>query len=285
MRAKLKPLAEQVIVIAGASAGVGLAAARQAADAGAAVVLVGRNEAALRQACEEINAAGGRAHPVAGDIGDAEDAAKAARAAIARFGGFDIWINGAGLGLHGDPKAMKAEDHERLFRASYFGLVNGSLEAARTLRTRQGGGVIVNLDAAPPKDAGLLASPYSSSKRAVKRFTASLANTLRREGAPIDVVLVRAGADETRTARALLRAVTPAAATAGATAALGLGALALAGTALWFGRGRIAATARPLVGRALRPLVIGAARRRPLAAVKLVAKHPRQALKLASALR
>jgi len=68
----------------------------------------------------------------------------------------------------------------------------------------------------------------------------------------------------------------------------GLGVLALAGAALWFGRGKIAqaaAAARPKVARAVRPVVAGAVRRRPLQAAKLAAKHPKQALKLAKALR
>jgi NADP-dependent 3-hydroxy acid dehydrogenase YdfG len=294
MRANLKPLADQVIVITGASSGVGLATARKAAEGGAAVVLVGRNENALRQVCEKINAQGGRAHPVTGDMGDAEDVAKAARAAVARFGGFDVWINDAGIGLHGDLKTLKAEDHERLFRGCYFGLVNGSLEAARSLRGRPGGGVIVNLECGLPEGASKLAAPYSPSKRAVKRFTDALRSTLRREAAPVDVVLVRDAGDPDRTANALLRAAQPHVAPAGVGAAVtGVGLLALASAALWLGRDRLGQAAkaaakvsvRPAIGRAVRPLVIGAAKRRPLQAARLLAKHPRQALKLAAALR
>ncbi|MDD3836280.1 MAG: SDR family NAD(P)-dependent oxidoreductase, partial [Phenylobacterium sp.] len=92
MRARLKPLDQQVIVITGASSGIGLATARKAAQAGAAVVLAARNEEALRTVCAEINAAGGRAHAVAADVGDAQEVEKIARAAIARFGGFDTWV-------------------------------------------------------------------------------------------------------------------------------------------------------------------------------------------------
>jgi NAD(P)-dependent dehydrogenase (short-subunit alcohol dehydrogenase family) len=264
------------------------------AEGGAAVVLVGRNENALRQVCEKINAQGGRAHPVTGDMGDAEDVAKAARAAVARFGGFDVWINDAGIGLHGDLKTLKAEDHERLFRGCYFGLVNGSLEAARSLRGRPGGGVIVNLECGLPEGASKLAAPYSPSKRAVKRFTYALRSTLRREAAPVDVVLVRDAGDPDRTANALLRAAQPHVAPAGVGAAVtGVGLLALASAALWLGRDRLGQAAkaaakvsvRPAIGRAVRPLVIGAAKRRPLQAARLLAKHPRQALKLAAALR
>ncbi|MFT4934581.1 MAG: NADP-dependent 3-hydroxy acid dehydrogenase YdfG [Pseudoalteromonas distincta] len=129
MPVKLKPLSEQVIVITGASSGIGLTTARKAAKAGAAVVLASRNEEALKTIADEINAAGGRAHAVAGDVGDPAQVEAIARAAIARFGGFDTWINDAGVGLYGDLETVPLEDHERLFRTNYFGVVNGSLEA------------------------------------------------------------------------------------------------------------------------------------------------------------
>lgn len=189
MPAKLKPLSEQVIVITGASSGIGLATARAAAKAGAAVVLTSRNEAALRQICDEINAAGGRVHPVAGDVGDPQDVARIARAAIARFGGFDTWVNDAGVGAYGELTELSHEDHERLFRTNYFGVVNGSLEAIKHLRTRPGGGAVINVGAALV-DAPLQVA-YSASKHAVKGFTDALRLELRRARAPISVTLVK----------------------------------------------------------------------------------------------
>src|SRR5687767_7318660 len=122
MRAKLKPLDQQVIVITGASSGIGLATARRAAKAGAAVVLAARNEAALREVCEEISAEGGRALPVAADVGDPDDVARIARSAIARFGGFDTWVNDAGVGVYGDLTEIPLADHQQLFRTNYFGV-------------------------------------------------------------------------------------------------------------------------------------------------------------------
>jgi len=191
MPPKLKPLSQQVIVITGASSGIGLATARRAAKAGAAVVLASRNEEVLRAVCEEINAAGGRAHPVVGDVGSPEDVEKIARAAIARFEGFDTWINDAGVGLYGELTETAPADHERLFRTNYFGVVNGSLEAVRHFRARGGPGAIINLGSVLSDVAAARLGAYSASKHAVKGFTDALRAELARDKAPIAVTLVK----------------------------------------------------------------------------------------------
>lgn len=191
MTVKLKPLADQVIVITGASSGIGLATARKAAREGAAVVLASRNEEALRTICAEINAAGGRAHPVAGDVGDPEDVEKIARAAIARFERIDTWINDAGVGLYGELTETPTADHERLFRTNYFGVVNGSLEAVKHFKKRGGPGAIINLGSVLSDVATPLLGAYSASKHAVKGFTDALRIELIREKAPIAVTLIK----------------------------------------------------------------------------------------------
>lgn len=191
MAVKLKPLAEQVIVITGASSGIGLATARKAAQAGAAVVLASRNDEVLRAVCKEINGAGGRAHPVIGDVGSQEDVEKIARAAIARFERFDTWINDAGVGLYGELMQTPAADHERLFRTNYFGVVNGSLEAVRHFRKRGGPGAIINLGSVLSDVATPMMGAYSASKHAVKGFTDALRIELAREKAAISVTLIK----------------------------------------------------------------------------------------------
>src|SRR4051794_30625340 len=93
---QLKPISQQVIVVAGADEGLGLAIARKAARAGAAVVLAGRDEAAVRKASAEITAAGGRAYAVAGDAATEEGCQRIGRAAAARFDRIDSWIDASG---------------------------------------------------------------------------------------------------------------------------------------------------------------------------------------------
>lgn len=191
MRPRPKPLDQQVVVLTGASSGIGLAAARAFAKAGAAVVLAARNGEALREVCAEIEAAGGRALPVTADVGEAGDVARVAQAAIARFGGFDTWVNDAGVGIYGDSLEISLEDHERLFRTNYFGMVHGSLEAARHLKARPGGGVIINIGSVLSDMPSPLMGPYVASKHAVKGFTDSLRVDLQRQGAPIQVTLIK----------------------------------------------------------------------------------------------
>ena len=191
MAVKLKPLSQQVIVVTGASSGIGLATVRKAARAGAAVVLTARNEQALRQICEELTAEGRRVHPVVGDVGDPEDVAKIARAAIARFGGFDTWVNDAGVGVYAELTELSHEDHERIFRTNYFGVVNGSLEAVKHFRGKPGGGALINVGSALSDIAAPLLGAYAASKHAVKGFTDSLRMEVLRDRLPVSITLIK----------------------------------------------------------------------------------------------
>lgn len=191
MRARQKPLDQQVIVITGASSGIGLATARKAAKAGARVVLAARNEEALTEICRQIEAGGGQAHVVVADVGEPEDVAHIARAAIARFDGFDTWVNDAGVGIYGDSLEIPVEDHERIFRTNYFGVVHGSVEAAQHFLSRQGGGTIINVGSVLSDMPAPLMGPYVASKHAVKGFTDTLRMDLQRQGAAIQVSLIK----------------------------------------------------------------------------------------------
>ena len=99
MRVKLKKLRDQVIVITGASSGIGLTTAEMAAERGARVVLNSRNEAALQQAVDNIRRRGGRATYVVGDLADDEAMELLAQRAVDEFGALDTWVNNAGIGL------------------------------------------------------------------------------------------------------------------------------------------------------------------------------------------
>jgi NAD(P)-dependent dehydrogenase (short-subunit alcohol dehydrogenase family) len=191
----LRPLHQQVIVITGASSGIGLVTARMAARAGAGALLVARNEEALRQITAELRADGARVHYVAADVSRREDHERIARTAVERFGGFDSWVNNASVGTVGELDKVTIEDHRRVFDVNYWGVVYGSLEAARHLRLR--GGTIINIGSVLGERTVVLQGPYCAAKHAVRTFTTGLRMELERDGAPISVTHIKPSSIDT----------------------------------------------------------------------------------------
>lgn len=132
MAVKLKKLGKQVMVITGASSGIGLATARMAAERGTRLVLAARSENALRQLTDEITRNGGKAIYVVADVSKQADVRKIARAAQEEFGGFDTWVNNAGTGMYGKLEDVAIEDMRTLFETNVWGLIYGSLEAVKS---------------------------------------------------------------------------------------------------------------------------------------------------------
>jgi short-subunit dehydrogenase len=195
MAVSLKKLEDQVIVITGASSGIGLATARMAAQRGARLVLAARSGDALRQLTDELGQEGGDAVYVLADVSIQNDVHKIAQAAQEKFGGFDTWVNNAGVGMYGKVETTSTDDMKRLFDINFWGLVYGSLEAAKLLKHR--GGAIINVGSTTSERALPLQGVYSASKHAVKGFTDALRMEFEEEGAPISVTLVKPGAVDT----------------------------------------------------------------------------------------
>ncbi len=195
MAVKLKRIEDQVIVITGASSGIGLSTAKLAAERGAKVVLAARDADGLASARVEIEGAGGRAVTVVGDVSNLEDVRSIARKASEAFGGFDTWVNNAGLSIYGPIEEVPVEDARRLFDVNYWGVVHGSLTAVSHLKQR--GGTLINLGSITSDRAVPLQGHYSASKHAVKAFTDALRMELEKEGAPISVTLIKPGAIDT----------------------------------------------------------------------------------------
>src|SRR4051794_30709029 len=195
MGVKLKRLRDQVIVITGASSGIGLTTAEMAAEQGARVVLNARNEPDLRRVCDSIRARGGEATYFAGDVADPDVMDQLAATAIREFGGFDTWINDAGISVYGRLADVPLADKRRLFDVNFWGVVHGCRAAVRHLRER--GGAIINIGSEVSDRAVPLQGIYSASKHAVKAYTDALRMELEEERAPVSVTLVKPGATNT----------------------------------------------------------------------------------------
>jgi short-subunit dehydrogenase len=191
-----KALSDQVLVITGATSGIGLATAEAAVRRGASVLLVARNAPALDAVRTRLAGAKGRVAVFAADVAETSSAERIADAAIEAFGGFDAWINNAGTGTYGTVEQVPVEDHRRIFDVNYFGVLYGSLAAARHLRSR-GGGSIVNIGSMLSDRTILQQGPYSATKHAVQALTDTLRMELEREGADISVTLVKPAAIDT----------------------------------------------------------------------------------------
>lgn len=188
MSLKLKPLADQVIVITGASSGIGLVTARSAARAGASVLLVARSEDVLRQVVAELQTEGHRVEAKAADVGDAAGVEAAAAYAVEVFGRIDTWVNDAGSTIFGKVLDSPVDEQERLFKTNYFGVVNGCMAAVPRLKH---GGALITVGSlasdmpAPPMGI------YSATKHAVKAYIECLRMELQADGLPISVTLVK----------------------------------------------------------------------------------------------
>ena len=190
MAKRLKPLSEQVLVITGASSGNGLATAREAVRRGAAVVLVARNERALKEIARDLERAGGRTAICAIDVASQGSADRIAEVAIEAFGGFDTWVNDAAVTSYGTLEQLGIDEQRRIFDVNYFGMLQGSLTAIRHLRTR-GGGAIINIGSVLSDRAVIKQPAYSAAKAAVRSMTESVRMDVDREGLPISVTLIK----------------------------------------------------------------------------------------------
>ena len=195
MAPNLKPVSDQVIIITGATSGIGLTTARLASEQGAKLVLAARSDDALRRLSDRIKTGGGEAVFAAVDVGKPEAAAEIATLAQETYGGFDTWVNNAGVSIYGRLEDVPVEDMRRLFDTNYWGVVYGSLEAVKHLRAK--GGALINVGSVLSDRAVPLQGGYSASKHAVKGFTDTLRMELERDGASISVTLIKPGPIDT----------------------------------------------------------------------------------------
>lgn len=190
MSIKLKPLEQQVIVITGASSGIGLATVQAAAQHKAKLVLAARSETTLNILVQELDVSGVESIYVVADVGHREQVERIAQAAIERFGRIDTWINDAGGSIYGRLDEVSEEDSRRLFDTNFWGVVNGSLAALPHLKAQ--GGALINVGSEVSDAVIPLQGMYSASKHAVKGFTDALRVEVEQlDKAPVSITLIQ----------------------------------------------------------------------------------------------
>lgn len=184
-----RPLSEQVVVLTGASSGIGRKTAHLLAEKGASLVLAARNEAALHEVAREVEERGGKAIVVPTDVSDKEQVDALAARAAAHFGRFDTWINDAAVSMYSYLRTQPIEDFEQILKVNVMGTVYGAQAAIPHLAKQ--GGTLINIGSVLSERSIPLQGAYCASKHAVKGFTESLRMELDYEKLPINVSLIK----------------------------------------------------------------------------------------------
>jgi short-subunit dehydrogenase len=173
---------DSVVVVTGASSGIGRATALACASAGAAVVLAARRSEALAEVARECEAVGGEAFAVPTDVADADAVQAMARRAVERFGRIDVWVNCAAVTAFAPFQEIPLEDFRRILDVNVMGYVHGAKAALPYLRD-QGKGVLINVSSIVSSVPQPYTHAYSMSKAAIRVLGASLRQELRLDGA------------------------------------------------------------------------------------------------------
>jgi NAD(P)-dependent dehydrogenase (short-subunit alcohol dehydrogenase family) len=179
-----------VVVITGASAGVGRALSRAYAAQGARLGLIARGRDGLDATRREVEAIGGEAIVCVADVAEAEQVEAAAQTIERTFGAPDIWINNAMASVFSPVKEMTAEEFRRVTEVTYLGVVHGTLAALRRMLPRDHGS-IVQVGSALAYRGIPLQSAYCAAKHAVQGFCDSLRSELLHDGSHINLTMVQ----------------------------------------------------------------------------------------------
>lgn len=181
---------DKVVVVTGASAGIGRATARAFGRAGAAVGLIARGRDGLDAAQREIEAYGARARAIPTDVADAKAVETAADEIENTLGPIDVWVNNAMATVFSPVSAITPEEFKRVAEVTYLGTVYGTLAALKRMRERDRG-TIVQVGSALAHRAIPLQAPYCAAKFAVRGFTDSLRSELLHDRSRIRLTMVQ----------------------------------------------------------------------------------------------
>jgi NAD(P)-dependent dehydrogenase (short-subunit alcohol dehydrogenase family) len=190
------PAHAPVVVVTGASAGIGRATVRLLAARGARIGLVARGRERLEATAREVERLGGRALVLPADVADAEAIEEAARATEERLGPLDAWINNAMLSVFAPIWQVTAEEFRRVTEVTYLGYVHGTQAALRRMMPRDRG-VVVQVSSARAYRAIPVQSAYCAAKHAVLGFTDALRSELLHEKSRVKVTMVHLPATNT----------------------------------------------------------------------------------------
>jgi NAD(P)-dependent dehydrogenase (short-subunit alcohol dehydrogenase family) len=186
----------RVIVITGASAGVGRATVRAFAREGAKIGLLARGVEGLEAAKREVEALGGSALVLPTDVADAGRVEAAAAAVEEKFGPIEVWVNNAMASVFSPIKDTPAEEFRRVTEVTYLGYVHGTLAALKRMLPRDRG-VIVQVGSALAYRGIPLQAAYCASKHAIQGFCDSLRCELLHDGSNVRVTMVQLSAFNT----------------------------------------------------------------------------------------
>ncbi|MDQ3198261.1 MAG: SDR family oxidoreductase [Verrucomicrobiota bacterium] len=180
----------EVVVITGASAGVGRATVREFAKHGAHIGLIARGRDGLEAARREVELAGGRALVLPLDVAEAAAVEAAAEQVERDLGAIDIWVNNAMVSVFSPIKEMTAEEFRRVTEVTYLGVVHGTLAALKRMLPRDRG-TIVQVGSALSYRSIPLQAAYCAAKHAERGFTDSLRCELIHDGSNVHVTMVQ----------------------------------------------------------------------------------------------
>lgn len=181
---------KKIVVITGATAGVGRATAREFGKQGATVVLLGRDESRLDDTRQELQSLGAQAHTIAVDVSDAAAVEAAAEHIERTIGPIDVWVNNAMVTTFAPLQDIAPDEFRRVTEVTYLGTVYGTMSALKRMRERDKG-TIIQVGSALAYRSIPLQSAYCGAKHAIRGFTNSIRSELLHDGSKVHITMVQ----------------------------------------------------------------------------------------------